>query len=302
MRERKAIDDYFMYKEPPDYELYARYLRSPSPISSSRRIVPKIPNEIDESHKKTVIHNFQTAVWGTLKQSKKSESQEPDVDQSNKVAASKLSDLKGKAPEEGGVKTDVPEEKMALERKIAELGRENEELANQLRILNERLEERLEEKLDERLNERLDEKLNERLDEKLNEKFNERLNERLEERLKEILEEVARKEETVRLQGQDWVQKNVTVNLREKSVRERDALQEAKSTTLLQREEEVCEREEKVLRREEQVLEQEEKMAQLQKQLNGKASKLAKTERLVDRFFKERRLSMSKEKDLEPDL
>ncbi|THV48498.1 hypothetical protein BGAL_0244g00040 [Botrytis galanthina] len=218
-----------------------------------------IPNGIDETHKKTVIHDFQTAIRAKHEQSKKSESQEPDVDQSNKVAASKLSDLKGKAPEEGKIKTAVPEEKMALEREIAELRRKNEELANQLRILNERLEEKFEESL------------------------------------KERLEEVARKEHTILLQGQDWIQRNFTVNLREKVVREKDALQEAKSTTLLQREKEV-------LRREEQVLEREEKMAQLQNQLNRKETTLAKRERLVNRFFKERRIAMPKEEDLEPDL
>ncbi|TGO62415.1 hypothetical protein BOTNAR_0114g00140 [Botryotinia narcissicola] len=264
MPERKGLDDYFMYRYPPDYQL-GPFLRTPSPISSSSRIVPKNPDEIDESPKKTVAQIFKATVWAKLEQSKKSESQGPDADQSNKVAASKLSDLKGKAPEERKMK-DLLEENMARERKIAELQRENEELANQLRILNERLEERLEE------------------------------------RVKGILEEVDRREQIVLEDGQRWAQKNLTVYIREKAVRDKDALQEAKSTTLLQREDKVHEREENVLRREEQVLEQEEKMAQLQKQLNGKASKLVKTERLVERFFKEIKLTMPKEEDLEPEL
>ncbi|TGO16688.1 hypothetical protein BTUL_0025g00430 [Botrytis tulipae] len=265
MPERKGLDDYFMHRYPPDYQLFEPFLKTPSPISSSSRIVPKNPDEIDELRKKTIAQNFKTAVWAKREQSEKSESQGPDADQSNKVAASKLSDLRGEAPEERKMK-DLLEENMALKRKIAELLRENEELANQLRILNERLEERLEE------------------------------------RVKGILEEVARREQTVLEDAQHWVQKNLTVNIRENAVREKDALQEAKSTTLLQREDKVREREEKVLRREEQVLEQEEKMAQLQKQLNGKASKLAKTERLVERFFKEMKLSLPKEEDLEPEL
>ncbi|TGO22611.1 hypothetical protein BPAE_0161g00160 [Botrytis paeoniae] len=290
MRETKALDDYFMYPEPPSaYELLGRYApngdfittrlpvhtpnrdfrfapvpqetaayRSSSPILSSRRIVPEIPNEIDELRRKSAADNFKAAVLERIKQFKINESQRSEFDQSNRVAASKLSDLKGNAPEEGKMKIDALKEKMALEREIAELRRRKAEVANQFRILNERLEERL--------------------------------------------KEVARKEEIVDRRAKEWVHKNFAASLRERALREKGTLQEAESAALFRREEEMHEREEKMLRREEQVLEKEEEMVRVQRQLNGKASNLATRAQLINRFFEERREAKQKENDSEQDL
>ncbi|TGO49692.1 hypothetical protein BCON_0203g00030 [Botryotinia convoluta] len=139
----------------------AAFSSSLSPVSSSRRIVPKIPNEIDELRRKSAADNFKAAVLERIKKLKINESQGSEVDQSSRVAASKLSDLMGKAPEEGEMKTDVLKEEMALEKEIAELSKRKEEVANQSRILKERLEEvaRKEEIVDRRAKEWIQKKI-----------------------------------------------------------------------------------------------------------------------------------------------
>ncbi|KAF5870580.1 uncharacterized protein Bfra_009969 [Botrytis fragariae] len=291
MRERNALDDYYMYPEPPSaYELLGRYapngdfittrlpVHTPNrdfrfaPVpqetaafsslssanSTSRRIVPKVPNEIDELRRKSAADKFKAAVLERIEQFKINESQGAELDQSNRVAASKLPDLERKAPEEGKMKTDVLKERMALEREIAELSKRKEELENQFRILNGRLEERL--------------------------------------------KEVAGKEETVDRQAKEWIQKNIAASLRERALREKSALQEAESAALFRREEEMHEREEKMRRREEQVIEEEERMVRVQRRLNEKASSLATAQQSIDRFFEERREAKQKENNSEQDF
>ncbi|KAF7950226.1 hypothetical protein EAE96_007517 [Botrytis aclada] len=266
---------------------------------SSPKVEPKIPNEIDESLRKSKVEAFKAAVLERIEQFKKIKSQGPELDQSNgvaaskssdlekealeekkmkaddqsdRVAASKSSDLEKEAPEEEKMKTDVLEEKTALESEIAELRKRKEEVENQIRVMNERLEERL--------------------------------------------KEVARKEEEVDRQAKKWAQNSLKASSEERALREKSALQEAKSVELslredaiLHREEYVHEREEEIVRieeknierednvdrredkldeREQMIMQAEEMMVRTHRDLNTRATHLAAREQEINRFWEEK--------------